>query len=213
MICSTCLVSVLRLVYIYPISHSPDITWDAPLATIWSCVEVNTAILCSCVPTMKSIVQRCFPMLLDTIRTRPVTEIVPGVSRRTDNSAGSMQKGGMRTTTLEMAPNAERGLTRYLPFMNSSKTGENKSKWYSSSTRSDMSSNDPTSVVELGSLPLPSPFSDAHAIDTHIDRTFGYEWRGVQVPPVRHEAHDSGPVGEEGSGRRLHVAAHASSHV
>ncbi|KAK3065937.1 hypothetical protein LTR53_017869, partial [Teratosphaeriaceae sp. CCFEE 6253] len=38
----TCLVSVLRLVYIYPLSTSPDITWESPLTAIWSCVEVNT---------------------------------------------------------------------------------------------------------------------------------------------------------------------------
>ncbi|EMC97219.1 hypothetical protein BAUCODRAFT_52567, partial [Baudoinia panamericana UAMH 10762] len=67
----TCLVSILRLIYIYPLAVSPDVTWDAPLVTIWSCVEANTAILCACVPTLKGLVQRYYPKLLDSVRSTP----------------------------------------------------------------------------------------------------------------------------------------------
>lgn len=67
---STCLISILRLAYIYPLTVSPDFTWNSPLPTIWSCVETNTAILCSCVPTFKGLVQRFFPKLLASLQDR-----------------------------------------------------------------------------------------------------------------------------------------------
>ena len=67
---STCLISVLRLAFIYPIAVSPDLTWQTPLAVIWSCVETNVAIICSCIPTLKGLVQRFFPRLLDSLRSQ-----------------------------------------------------------------------------------------------------------------------------------------------
>lgn len=60
----TCIISILRLAYIYPIATSPDLTWQTPLPVIWSCVETNVAIICSCAPTLKGLVQRFCPGLL-----------------------------------------------------------------------------------------------------------------------------------------------------
>ena len=40
-----------------------------PLAAIWSSVEVNTGILCSCLPTLRSCVLRFFPKFLDSARS------------------------------------------------------------------------------------------------------------------------------------------------
>ncbi|KAK5111850.1 hypothetical protein LTR85_011748 [Meristemomyces frigidus] len=69
---NTCIISVLRLIYIYPISTESDVTWNSPLAAIWSCVEIDVGILCACIPTLKGCVQRFFPKLLDSIRSSPV---------------------------------------------------------------------------------------------------------------------------------------------
>jgi hypothetical protein len=54
---STCFVSVLRLVYIYPMAVNPDQTWHSPLLCIWSAVELNIAIICSCAPTLRCLIQ------------------------------------------------------------------------------------------------------------------------------------------------------------
>lgn len=60
---STCIVSVLRLVWIYPISITTDVTYESPLSALWSNVELNVGILCSCLPTLRSCMTRLFPRL------------------------------------------------------------------------------------------------------------------------------------------------------
>jgi hypothetical protein len=60
---STCIVSVLRLVWLYPISITKDVTYESPLSALWSNVELNVGILCSCVPTLRSCMTRLFPSL------------------------------------------------------------------------------------------------------------------------------------------------------
>ena len=66
---STCVVSVLRLQSLYVISKAKDITWENPLAAIWSSVEINTGILCSCLPTLRGLITRIFPNLFGTHRS------------------------------------------------------------------------------------------------------------------------------------------------
>ncbi|KAK5110884.1 hypothetical protein LTR85_000694 [Meristemomyces frigidus] len=65
----TCFMSILRLIYIFPITSTSDVTWNSPLAAIWSCVETNIGIWCSCVPTLKGCVQRYYPKLLDSFHS------------------------------------------------------------------------------------------------------------------------------------------------
>lgn len=64
---STCFISVLRLVYIYPMAVNPDQTWHSPLLCIWSAVEINIAIVCSCAPTLKCLFQRFWPKFLNSL--------------------------------------------------------------------------------------------------------------------------------------------------
>lgn len=59
----TCIISILRLSALYAISTSSDVSWDNPLAAIWSSLEVNVGILCSCIPTLKGCITRYFPTL------------------------------------------------------------------------------------------------------------------------------------------------------
>ncbi|KAK0251064.1 hypothetical protein LTS09_013770 [Friedmanniomyces endolithicus] len=60
----TCIVSILRLESIYAASHSPkDISYNSSLAALWSSLEVNTGILCSSLPTLKTLVSRLFPQI------------------------------------------------------------------------------------------------------------------------------------------------------
>ena len=63
---STCIISILRLQSLYVVSHSKDISWDNPLAAIWSCSELNVGIICSCIPTLKGCVVRVFPSLFSS---------------------------------------------------------------------------------------------------------------------------------------------------
>jgi hypothetical protein len=57
----TCIISILRLQSLLVFLHNTDISWHNPLAAIWSSLEVNIGILCSCLPTLKAMVSRYFP--------------------------------------------------------------------------------------------------------------------------------------------------------
>jgi hypothetical protein len=94
---STCVISILRLVYIYPLTVSPDFTWQSPLPAIWSCTEANTAIICSCIPTLKALVQRFFPELLGSVRQLPTTTPVE-VSDGPVSTLDSMGKSKARSS-------------------------------------------------------------------------------------------------------------------
>ena len=61
----------MRLASLYTISTTKDVTWENPLAAIWSSVEANTGILCSCLPTLRSVFTRLFPRLLGSFRSSP----------------------------------------------------------------------------------------------------------------------------------------------
>jgi len=67
---STCLISGLRLIFIYPMTKNLDQTWHSPMFSIWSAVEINVAIFCSCAPTLKGLVQRVWPRFLASIDSR-----------------------------------------------------------------------------------------------------------------------------------------------
>ena len=57
----TCIISILRLQSLLVFLQTTDISYHNPLAAIWSSLEVNIGILCSCLPTLKAMVTRWFP--------------------------------------------------------------------------------------------------------------------------------------------------------
>jgi hypothetical protein len=62
-----CLVSVLRFQSLYVISRTEDVSYNNPMAAIWSDLEMNIAIMCSCLPTLRCL----FPRLLKNHRSVP----------------------------------------------------------------------------------------------------------------------------------------------
>jgi len=64
----TCVISVLRLQAIYVASESHDVTWDGAMGAIWSSLEVNTCIICSCLPILKGCISQYFPRIFSSIR-------------------------------------------------------------------------------------------------------------------------------------------------
>jgi hypothetical protein len=50
--------------------RNPDQTWHSPMFSIWSAVEINVAIFCSCAPTIKGLVQRVWPKFLASLGSR-----------------------------------------------------------------------------------------------------------------------------------------------
>lgn len=66
---------------------NPDQTWHSAMFSIWSAVEVNVAILCSCAPTLKGLVQRVWPQFLKSLGSRYGSRGSRGKSGREDSDA------------------------------------------------------------------------------------------------------------------------------
>ncbi|KAH8725893.1 hypothetical protein GQ44DRAFT_207239 [Phaeosphaeriaceae sp. PMI808] len=60
---SVCIVSILRLQSLVAISNSEDPTYDNPPAATWSSVEINVGIICSCLPCLRPLLNKCFPRI------------------------------------------------------------------------------------------------------------------------------------------------------
>lgn len=105
---STCVVSILRLQSLYVISKAKDVTWENPLAAIWSSVEINTGILCSCLPTLRSYVSRLFPRLFGTQRSTPAYD-----AKDNSDSSGATPQSCSRNSKKSRMPfdTLGRGLT------------------------------------------------------------------------------------------------------
>jgi fucose permease len=46
------------------IGNSVDFSWTGSLPLMWSAVEVNTGIICACIPTLKPLIQRILPLVI-----------------------------------------------------------------------------------------------------------------------------------------------------
>ncbi|EME42974.1 hypothetical protein DOTSEDRAFT_72404 [Dothistroma septosporum NZE10] len=98
----TCICSILRLSGLYAISKTSDISWDNPLAALWSSMEVNVGILCSCLPTLKGCISRYFPTLFKNTSygSRNVTPLElgnPGKSHASCTADHSQSNGHTRS--------------------------------------------------------------------------------------------------------------------
>ncbi|KAL2823263.1 hypothetical protein BDW59DRAFT_163427 [Aspergillus cavernicola] len=59
-----CAASAVRLYYANRIYHtSYDVTWDGYQIWLWVLVEINLAVICASIPTLRPLVRRCLPQL------------------------------------------------------------------------------------------------------------------------------------------------------
>ncbi|KAH6983342.1 hypothetical protein BKA56DRAFT_615325 [Ilyonectria sp. MPI-CAGE-AT-0026] len=61
-------VSIIRLQYIINLGSSHNATYDQLDISIWSTVEINVGIMCTCMPAIRMMLVRFFPVLRSTIR-------------------------------------------------------------------------------------------------------------------------------------------------
>jgi len=51
-------VSITRLVYLVTLDiNDPDVTWVFRMPQIWTCVELNVAVICGCLPQLRPLLQ------------------------------------------------------------------------------------------------------------------------------------------------------------
>ncbi len=60
------MISVVRFKSLYDISISQDVSWDNVPIADWTAVECNIAIMCACLPTLKPLLSRFLPFLIQS---------------------------------------------------------------------------------------------------------------------------------------------------
>lgn len=63
---SVTVVSILRLHSLVYLAASDNPTWDQWTTALWSVIEVNIGIICTCLPTLRLLLLRIFPGLRGT---------------------------------------------------------------------------------------------------------------------------------------------------
>ncbi|KKA27320.1 hypothetical protein TD95_005006 [Thielaviopsis punctulata] len=86
-------ISIVRLQSLIHFANSHNPTWDNFLAGKWSTIEVNVGIICSCMPSMRLVLVRCFPIVFGSTVSRSRSGSAPVVAN------GSYHPGqGLRIT-------------------------------------------------------------------------------------------------------------------
>lgn len=83
--------SVIRLLYLLREYDDPDFTYNNTTLTYLTCIEVNTALVCACVMTLKPLINRHLPSL---VRSR----------RSMSAPSGAVGHGGLRPPTIGSIP-------------------------------------------------------------------------------------------------------------
>lgn len=102
---SVCIISFLRLYSLHIASVTTDPTWDNIGIAIWSNVEVNIAIICPSLTTLRPLLSHLFPHILSTAGSPVYDQFSTGnhgASRRT-NRTNTLQ----RTDTVVARENSE----------------------------------------------------------------------------------------------------------
>jgi hypothetical protein len=60
---SVCLISIIRIICLGRLSGL-DIVWELSTVAYWGAVEVNLAIICACLTTLKPLITKLFPKAL-----------------------------------------------------------------------------------------------------------------------------------------------------
>jgi hypothetical protein len=58
--------SILRMTTLDPASKNPDTTFGTLKSTMWTTIEASTAIVCACLPMIRTPIQKLFPKILPT---------------------------------------------------------------------------------------------------------------------------------------------------
>lgn len=64
---SICVVSIVRLPFLIVAAKSKDPTGDNPAVAKWSIVELNVAIICSSLTTLRPLILRWFPTIFGSV--------------------------------------------------------------------------------------------------------------------------------------------------
>lgn len=90
---STCVISIVRATTLRVVVETDDPSWYGSDGAIWSMIEVNLAILCSCLPTIRYLIAQLLPCLgLRTTQASKYLGLPYLSSKRSRKSSGFMMR-------------------------------------------------------------------------------------------------------------------------
>ncbi|KAN0112482.1 hypothetical protein V8E51_005433 [Hyaloscypha variabilis] len=101
-----CIISVFRIQYLKLAATTPDPTWNNNGIAEWSCIEINAAITCASLSTLKPLLSRLFPNLLSSFGPPSVDQFSPhgdieGTRPARETVGGSMSRTSTGTTVVQ----------------------------------------------------------------------------------------------------------------
>jgi hypothetical protein len=102
---SICVVSILRLPVLIAAAKSKDPTGDNPAVAKWSIVELNVAIICASLTTLRPLILRCFPALIGSEDGDGPEFSSYGAMRQTVEGASTLRFGVNRHDSLRCSGN------------------------------------------------------------------------------------------------------------
>jgi hypothetical protein len=86
-------VSALRLQSLINFGNSLNPTWDQADVIHWSNIEINVAIICSCMPALRVILVRMFPKIMGSTRESNQNYAKYGSHSRGMGASGAVRSG------------------------------------------------------------------------------------------------------------------------
>ena len=93
---SVCFISVIRTVILNTLLYVEDQTWEMTVIANWSTVEVNIAIVCGCMPTLKPLLSKVFGPVVDRVLPKGHHELGDHPSEGRPRTIGSMPMRAFR---------------------------------------------------------------------------------------------------------------------
>ncbi|KAJ4267513.1 hypothetical protein NW762_003620 [Fusarium torreyae] len=121
----TVIISFIRIAFL---NDSTDFTWVQVKSTLWSMVEITSAIICACLPTLRPFVRHYFPGLDSTLNHSSGGMVLSG-GESGNNSAAHRRPEVFRTTSIPKAQgDLERDDSSIIELFNvSSRDGSSRS--------------------------------------------------------------------------------------
>ncbi|KAH7120705.1 CFEM domain-containing protein, partial [Dactylonectria macrodidyma] len=101
-------VSILRIQSLVVFGISDNKTWEFYDVSVWSTIEITVGIICACLPTVRMVLVKLFPVLAGTTQRSKGNHYYQYGSGNRPKTVGTQQGGTVETVTTGR-PNSERG--------------------------------------------------------------------------------------------------------
>lgn len=106
---SVTVVSILRLQALVTFGTSPNKTWEFYDVSVWSTIEICVGIMCACLPQLRMVLVKLFPVLAGTTQRSKGNHYYQYGSGVRSKTAGTQGRTVGTVSTSTERPNSEQG--------------------------------------------------------------------------------------------------------